>query len=226
MARTFGGFIFYDAASIVIPAASNGVAAGQYSLVRNAIGDWSYNNAAGVGTVVFQPDDSNMARPYFTFPAYPGQGTVPLSNEFQEVFGTAAGGPGNPMSGLASGSQAVGGGVFGTPNLPWGIAVIDLVAVYSVQTAALTTATLTLNRNIFAENVATTNTAVVAAQNVALTTTTSATTPHVQKFTLPQPLVYETADMSTLIMELLITTAATSAVRVYGIGIHYAVEYS
>lgn len=226
MARTFGGFIFYDAASVVVPQANNGVAAGNYALVRNAIGDWSWNNAAGVSTVVFQPDDSNMARPYFSFPAYPGQGTVPLSNEFQELFGTAAGGPGNPMSGVAPNSQAVGGGVFGTPNIPWGIAVIDLVAVYSVQTAALTAATLSLNRNIFSENVATTNTAVVAPQTIALTTTTSATTPHVQKFTLPQPLVYETADLSTLICELSITTAATSAVRVYGIGIHYAVEYS
>jgi hypothetical protein len=226
MARTFGGLFVYSAAGILPPTANQGVAAGNYALTRNAIGDWSWNNAAGVATVVFMPDASNLSRPYFTFPAYPGQGTVPLSNEFQELFGTAAGGPGNPMSGIASGSLVVGGGVFGTPNIPWGLAVVDIFAIYSVQTAALTAATLSLNRNIFAENTVTVNTAVVAPQTIALTTTTSATTPHVQKFTLPQPLVYETADFSDLILELSITTAATSAVRLYGLGMHVAVEYS
>jgi hypothetical protein len=226
MARTFGGLYVYAAAGLVIPEANIGVAAGNYSLVRNAIGDWSWNNAAGVSTVVFMPDASNLSRPYFTFPAYPGQGTVPVSNEFQEVFGTAAGGPGNPMSGIASGSLAVGGGVFGTPNVPWGVSLVDIFAIYSVQTAALTAATLSVNRNIFSENTAFTNTAVVAPQAIALTTTTGAGTPHVQKFTLPQPLVYETADFSDLVIELSVTTAATSAVRMYGIGCHVAVEYS
>lgn len=226
MARTFGAMVFYAADGFGPPTANIGAAAGNYALTRNAIGDWSWNNVAGAATVQFLPDDSNLRRPYITFPAFPGQGTVPVANEFQEVFGTAAGGPGNPMSGIAAGSQAVGGGVFGTPNLPWGIALIDIFAVYSVQTAALTAATLAVNRNIFAENTATTNTAVVAPQTIALTTTTSATTPHVQKFTLPQPIVYETADISALIIELSITAAATSAVRVYGIGAHYAVEYS
>jgi hypothetical protein len=33
-------------------------------------------------------------------------------------------------------------------------------------------------------------------------------------------------DYSTLIIELLITTASTSAIRVYGIGAHYEVEFS
>jgi len=226
MARTFGALVLYNAMGIVAPEANTGVAAGNYALTRNAIGDWSWNNVAGAATVVFSPDDSNVTRPYIVFPAYPGQGTLPLSNEFQELFGTAAGGPGNPMSGVAAGSLAVGGGVFGTPNIPWGIALIDVFAVYSVQTAALTAATISVNRNIFQENTATVNTAVVAPQGLLLTTTTSATTPHVAKFTLPQPLVYETADFSTLIIELSITAAATSAVRVYGIGAHYAIEYS
>jgi len=226
MARTFGGLFVYNAAGITPPTVNIGAAAGNYALTRNAIGDWSWNNVAGAATVVFMPDASNLTRPYFTFPAYPGQGTVPLSNEFQEVFGTAAGGPGNPMSGIASGSLAVGGGVFGTPNIPWGISVVDIFAVYSVQTAALTGITISLNRNIFAENTATVNTAVVAPQALATTTTTSATTPHVQKFTLPQPLVYETADFSSLILELSVVAAATSAVRVYGLGMHVAVEYS
>lgn len=226
MARTFGGLIFYDAAGIIVPFANNGSAAGNYNIVRNAIGDWSWNSVAGGAAVPFKPDDSNLARPYFTFPAYPGQGTVPLSNEFQEAFGTAAGGPGNPMGGVASGSLVVGGGFSGTPNIPWGISVIDVFAVYSVQTAALTAATLAVNRNIFQENTVTVNTAVLAPTAVTLTTTTSATTPHVSKVSLPQPLVFETADFSTMIIEFLITAAATSVVRVYGMGAHYAIEYS
>jgi hypothetical protein len=230
MARTFGGVIFSNALGLLAPAANLGAGAGQYQLVRNAIGDWSYNNTAGAATVVFAPDNANLARPYITFPAYPGQGTVLTSNEFQEIFGTAAGGPGNPISGIAAGSTTaagvVGGGVFGTPNVPWGFSVIDIFAVYSVQTAALTAATLSVNRNIFVENTATTNTAVLAPTGVALTTTTSATTPHVQRVALAQPLVYETADFSTLIIEFSINAAATSAVRLYGIGIHVAVEYS
>jgi hypothetical protein len=130
------------------------------------------------------------------------------------------------MGGVAAGSLAVGVTQFGTPSIPWGIAIVDIFAVYSVQTAALTAATIALNRNIFQENTVTVNTAVVAPQALALTTTTSATTPHVQKFTLPQPLVYETADFSTLLIEFAMTTAATSAVRVYGVGMHCAVEYS
>ena len=226
MARTFGGLVVYPAFDLAVPSANNANSAGNYQLVRNAIGDWSWNNVAGAATVFFTPDDANMARPYFNFPAYPGQGTVPLSNEFQEVFGTSAGGPANPMSGIAANSLTVGGGVFGTPSIPWGIALVDIVAVYSVQTAALTGATLTVNRNVFSENTATVNTAVVASQAIATTTTTSATTPHVQKFTLPQPLVYETADMSDLVIELSIVAAATSAVRVYAMAAHYAVEFS
>jgi hypothetical protein len=226
MARTFGGLYFYNALGIVAPEANTGAAAGNYALTRNAIGDWSWNNVAGAATVVFSPDSSNLTRPYFTFPAYPGQGTVPLSNEYQEAFGTAAGGPGNPLSGIAAGSLTVGGSVLGTPNIPWGVAVVDLFAVYSVQTAALTGITISLNRNVFQENTVTVNTAVVAPQTLALTTTTSATTPHVQKFTLPQPLVYETADFSSLVIEVSIVAAATSAVRLYGIGMHVAVEYS
>jgi hypothetical protein len=230
MARTFGGLIFYNALGVIVPTANVGVAAGNYALTRNAAGDWSWNNVAGAATVVLSADNSNLTRPYITLPAFPGQGTVPTTNEFQEAFGTSAGSPGNPFSGVAAGSTtavgAVGGGVFGTPNVPWGLAIIDIFAVYSVQTAALTAATLQLNRNIFVENTATTNTTVLAATGVALTTTTSATTPHVQRVALAQPLVYETADFSSLILEFSVNAAATSAVRVYGLGMHVAVEYS
>lgn len=226
MARTFGGLIFYAASGLVVPSVQIGTAAGLTSLIRNATGDFSWNNGAGVAVTNYIADNSVLSRPHIAFPAYPGQGTVPLSNEYQEAFGTAAGGPGNPMSGVPVGGVALASPQFGTPAIPWGVALIDVFAVYSVQTAALTAATIAVNRNIFVENTATVNTAVVAPQTLALTTTTSATTPHVQKFTLPQPLVYEMADFSALLIELAITAAATSAIRVYGLGAHYAIEYS
>lgn len=226
MARTFGGLIFYNGLGLVAPEANTGAAAGNYALTRNAIGDWSWNNVAGVATVVLSPDDSNLTRPYISFPAFAGQGTVLTSNEFQEVFGTAAGGPGNPMSGVPASGIALPATQFGTPAIPWGLALVDVFAVYSVQTAALTAATLSVNRNIFSENVATVNTAVLAPTAIALTTTTSATTPHVQKVSIAQPQIYEAADFSSLLIELSITAAATSAIRVYGIGMHVQVEYS
>lgn len=231
MPRTFGGLYFFDAAGIVIPTANVGTTAGLYSLLIDASGIpyWG-QTVAGAATVSFIPDDSNLTRPYFTYPADPGQGTVLTSNEYKSVFGTGAGGPSNPFSGTAAGNPAVAGALagstFGTPNLPWGMALVDVFAVYSVQTAALTAATLGVNRVTFSENVAESVVSVLAATGIALTTTTSATTPHVQKVSIAQPLVYETIDYSNLIVTLSINAAATSIVRVYGIGMHVAVAYS
>lgn len=222
MARTFGGLVFFGPTDIGIgPAfAQVGTGAGQLSLTRNALGDWSLNNGAGATTFNVIADLSIIKRPYFTFPAFPGQGTVLTSSEFQELFGTAAGGPGNPFSGGATGSQ------FETPATPWGISIVDVFAVYSVQTANLVAATIGLNRATYTENTAFTNNAVLAATGIALTQTTSATTPHVQKVSLAQPLVYEANDSSDLAIEATFQVAGTTALRVYGIGAHVAVEYS
>jgi hypothetical protein len=218
MSRTFSGLLFYSAANINLPTAlTGGATAGNYLLVRNALGDVSLNNNAGAATVQFWLDIADVKRPFLNFFAQPGQGNaLPLTNELQEVFGNAAGGPGNPL----------GPGFSGTPAIPWGLALFDVVAVYSVVTAALTAATLSVNRTTYTENVAFTNTAVLAPTAIALTTTTSATTPHVQKVSLAQPLVFEVNDNSNLSVELSITAAATSAIRVYGMGAHVAVEYS
>jgi len=223
MSRTFGGLLFYSAANLNLPTAlTGGATAGNHNLVRNALGDVSLNNNAGAATVQFWLDIADLKRPlpFVAFPAQPGQGTVPVSNEFQEVFGTAAGGPGNPWGPGFPGANT------GTPSAPWGLALVDVVAVYSVVTAALTAATLSVNRVTYTENTAFTNTAVLAPTAIALTTTTSATTPHVQKVTLAQPIIFESNDNANLSIELSITAAATSAIRVYGMACHCAVEYS
>jgi len=211
------------------------------TLTRAATGQWYWLNGSGSGaTFNFIADNSIVQRPYIVFPDLPGQyetsaGVIALGNEFQEAFGTTpatpgATGPGNPFSGVAAGSTATAGSLatpqFGTPQVPWGVALIDVFAVYAVQTVGLTAATIAVNRNIFSENVAFTNTAVVAPQTLALTTTTSASTPHVQKYTLPQPIVFEMADYSQLVIELAIQTASTGLAYVYGIGAHYAIVCS
>lgn len=220
MARTFGGLIFYGPENITVPTAQAGTAGSTIGLVRNALGDVSLNNnAAGVLTYNFFADISEIKRPFFNWPAGIGQGTVLTSNELQEVFG-ASSSPGNPFSGGQTGSQ------FGTPTTPWGLSIIDIFAVYSVQSSNLTTATLGLNRATYTENTAFTNTAVLAATGISVANTTSATTPHVQKVSLAQPLSFEANDISSLSIELLLTTAAASLIRVYGIGAHVAIEYA
>jgi hypothetical protein len=232
MPRTFGGLYLYNAAGLVVPTANVGVTAGLYSILIDASGIpyWG-QTVAGAATTVFLPDNSNLTRPYITYPADPGQGNaVPVANEFKDMFGTAAGGPGNPFSGIAAGSTATAGTIqgsqFGTPPVPWGMAAVDVFAIYSVQTAALTAATIGLQRVIWSENVAEGVSTVLAPTALSLTTTTSATTPHVQKVSLAQPLAFENVDYSQLIITLSINAAATSVVRVYGIGMHVVCMYT
>ena len=228
MPRSFGGLIFFGAPGIFPPTANQGTGAGQYSVLVDANGVPYWGQTSGsAGLVNFYPDNSNITRPYITFPSDPGQGTVLTTSEFKNAFGTAAGGPGNPFSGVAAGSTSAQNAqqtsVFGQAPTPWGFALIDVFAVYSVQTAALTAATLGVTRNVFSENAAYTQTTPLAATAIAVTTTTSATTPHVQRLTLTQPITFESTDFSTLIVTLALTGAGTTITRVYGIGMHVAV---
>lgn len=222
MARTFGGMLFYGACNINLPLTQQGTGANQAAWTRNGTGDWSLNNPNTTGTSAlnFFVQLADVKRPFITFPAQPGQGnSIAVSSEFQNLFGTAAGGPSNPFSGGAAAPE-------GTPAFPWGIAVIDIFAVYSVSTLALSAATLALNRATYTENVAFTNTAVVAPTAIATATNGAAGAPHVQKVTLAQPILFESNDISDLTIELVLTPQATTAIRVYGIGAHVAVEYS
>jgi hypothetical protein len=213
MARTFGGFLFYDPSMI-----SFIQAAGTVALTRNAQADLSINISASSSAQIFVGLDA-IKRPYFTFPAFPGQGTVPNSNEFQTPFGTAAGGPSNPFSGGTVSFS-------GTPATPWGLSVIDIVVYYSVVTNPLSVATVTLARNTFAEGVANAQTIIQNATAIATTTTANATTLHASKVTLAQPLTFEGVDNSDILAEIILTVPAGGSSRVYGVGFHVAVEYS
>lgn len=219
MARTFGALLFYNATQI--SATSGGVLPTTQSVyTRNAAGDYSWNQIASQ-TVQYQCGIADVKRPYITFPAPAGVGTLPLSNEFKEMFGTAAGGPGNPFSGGQTGIQ------FETAAFPYGLAVIDVFAIYSVGTNPLSAgSTISLFRQRYAEGVANAQDTLVNAVAVTLTTTASATTCHVFKSSLAQPLVFESTDNSDLVLELALVTPAGGTARVYGIGVHAAVEYS
>lgn len=235
MARTFGAQFFYGAANLNLPTANNGTGAGQYAWVYDANGVMTLNNAAGAATVKFTLGLADIKRTYISMIAQPGQGTVLTANEFQEAFGTTpasagAAGPGNPFSGVAAGSPAAvnpnASSQFGTPTQPWGIAILDVFAVYGVTTAALTAASLSCQRNRFAENLAYTQDVLLAATGIATTTTTALTTPHVQRVALAQPIQFEAADYSDVAIVLSIQAAATSLVSIYGIGCHVAAEFS
>lgn len=217
MSRTFGGLFMYDASQLNFT--------GTATYTRNGAGDVSLNQGSSL-TVQYQMGLADVKRPYLTFPAFPGQGSTTsgvllTSNENQEVFGTAAGGPSNPFGGSAAGVN-----FFGTPGVPWGVSIIDVFALYAVGTLALTSATITLYRNVYAENVALATTSVVTSAAGATATTSAANACHVFKVSLTQPLVYETTDFSDLLLELVLVTPATSTARVYALGMHAGVEYS
>jgi len=207
MARTFGGILFYDASQI------NFTGTGTYT--RNGLGDVSVNQAASL-TVQYQMGCADVKRPFISFAAPPAFGTVPNSNEFQEAFGTASGGPGNPM----------GPGFGQTAGLPWGLSVVDIFAVYSVAGGALTSATLGLSRNAYTNNVVFTTTALIAATATSTAANAAANAPYVAKVAAATPLVFETSDNSDLLLELILVTPAAVTARVYGLGMHVAVEYS
>jgi hypothetical protein len=213
MARSFGGFLFYNASQINF--------AGTPTYTRNALGDVSLNQGASL-TVQYHMGVADLKRPFFTFPGIPGQGVTPTTNEFQEAFGTAAGGPSNPFSGGLSPTASQ----FGTPATPWGISVVDIVAYYAVGGAVLTTATLGLSRVTYAENTAITVTALIAATATATSITGAANACHVAKVAATAPLVFEATDNTDLLVELTLTTAAGGSARVYGLGMHVVAEYS
>jgi hypothetical protein len=215
----------YGAPNINYPFAQQGVGATQFAWTRNALGNISVNGpgTAAAGTLNAWAALADFKRPAgLTFPFTPVlQGTFPTSNEFGEVFGTAAGGPGQPFSGGATTGQ------FEVAPWPWGMAVIDIFAIYSVVTTALTSATLGLTRTTYgADNTALSVTSPVAATGVALTVTAAANNPHFQKISLTQPLLWEISDQSDLTIEFVAVTGATiNSLQLFALGAHVAMRF-
>ena len=208
-----GSFVFYGPGQIVSPAAAT-----VFPWTRNAAGDVSLNGPTppAAGANYFWLSMANMKRQIET--AALARRNMP----FQQRFGNAASGPGWPAG--APGLPPFADTTQFTPptaDTPKGIHIIDIYAVYSVQTAALTAATLAMYRTVYADSTALAVTTVVAPATIATTISSAANAPFVGKVAVAAPAGFETTDLSNVLIELTLTTAATTVLRVYGMGCHF-----
>jgi hypothetical protein len=181
----------------------------QYSanlvLTRNALGDYSLNRtAAGAETYYVTANLGAVKR----LQVYPGLNGMPYQEQFSGYPAGAAGLP--PFSGATQLTPA-------TTVPAKGVQVTDVVVVYQVGVVALTSATLSLNRTSFANAAAKTITNVPISAT-ALTLTANAN-PYVAVRAVTTP-VFETADLSDLVLEFSPVMANTGTLRVYGLGFH------
>lgn len=209
-----GGWIVYSAVELS-PFSANLV------LTRNALGDYSLNRTAG-GAETYRPVigiNGSIKR----LNVYPDLGGTP----FQVQFGTAAGGAGYPAD--VAGFPPFTGASQLTPatKLPdKGVRVTDVVAIYQPGVADLTAASLSLNRTVYANNVANAITNVpVSATALPLTTAGAATGPYVVTRAVTSP-VFETTDLSDLLLELTVTMQNTGTIRIYALGFHVDWNYN
>lgn len=208
-----GGWFIHDAFNL------NTLSGQLLLLTRNALGDYSLNRtAAGAENynVVFGFDDLKRL-----IEAVPPSAGSPLP--FQEQFGTAAGGPGFPAT---RGFPPFAGASQLTPPTAWppkGVQITDCTVIYQVGVAALTAASLSLNRTVFANNVANAVTNLPLGGS-ALSLPTQAN-PYVAVLPVTTP-VFETADLSDLTLEFAFTMANTGTIRVYGLGMHLLFNYN
>jgi hypothetical protein len=204
-----GGFLLFGAAEL-LTFSSNLV------LTRNALGDYSYNRTA-----------SGAETYYVVFELAELKKVVSDLNAtmFQEQFGTAAGSAGYPAS-VAGFPPYTGATQLVQPTAPTpkGIKVTDVVAIYQPGVVSLTSASLSLNRTQFANNVANviTNMPIAA---TALPLTVPSTGPYsvVRAVTTP---VFETSDLSDVSLEFSFVMANTGTIRVYGLGVHMQYNYN
>lgn len=201
-----GGWLFMDAQEIGPNFSAN------LAYTRNALADYSLNRvSAGAETYNIVANLSSALR---KLTAYPGINGMP----FQEQFGTAAGAAGYPAG--AAGLPPFTGNTELTPPTaptPKGIQITDVAAVYQVGVAALTSASLSLNRTTFSNNVA--NAIVnIPISATALSLGTQAN-PYVAVRAVTAP-VFEVTDLSDVTLELAIVMQNTGTLRVYGLGFH------
>lgn len=204
-----GGWV-WAAATNLFPFSTNLV------LTRNALGDYSFNRtAAGAETYQVVLDVPNLKRLY--------ESLAGVYNPFQEQFGTAAGTPGYPAD---NGMPPFTGATQLTPlttSPAKGMQVTDVAVVYQVGVVALSAASLSLNRTVYANNVANAITNVPISAT-ALTLLTQAN-PYVAVRAVTTP-VFETTDLAALSLEFAFTMANTGTIRVYGLGFHVNFNYN
>jgi hypothetical protein len=183
--------------------ASNGV------LTRNGVGDVSFNVGAAVtGTFTCNLLDGELLRTGF-------------GEDLQEQFGGAQpSGSAQPqfyrpdLIGSMNTAQQL---QPRTANKTKGMKLLGVAVTYLITGAALTAHTCRLDRTIFANNVALATTNMLASGANGLATATQAN-PYVTAITIPAAgQIYYTADQTELWFELVATTQAGGAYRLYNI---------
>jgi hypothetical protein len=220
-----GGWIFYDAMELASTVFLAGTASANMVLTRNAQGDYSLNRtAAGAEAYIAVQGLMDLKR------LVEGSSNVGSSfvngslMPFQEQFGTSAGAAGYPAG--APGIPPFSGNTQltqPTAQPAKGVSITDVVAVYTVGVASLTSASLALVRSTFANNAAIV-TATPAISATALPLTAQAN-PYVVTRAVTAP-TFETADLSDISVEFAYTMANTGTFRLYGMGIHVNFNYN
>jgi len=187
-------------------------------LTRNALGDYSLNRtASGAETYQVVATLTDLYRLLTSAsPVY-----------FQEQFGTAAGTSGYPAA--APGYPPFTGATQLVPPTgppAKGIQVNSVTVVYQVGVADLSAASLSLNRIVYANNVANAITNIpIAATALPLTAAGDATGPYLATRAVTTP-AFENTQNSNLELEFAVTLANTGTLRIYGMGLNVSFNYN
>lgn len=195
-----GGWLFANAGQLLADSAN-------LVLTRNAATDWSLNRiAAGAETFNLIFSSENLRRILETY-------------NFQEQFGGTQG----PIP-LAGRPPYTGATQLVPPTTApsKGISITDVVVIYQVGVANLTSAALVLNKVAYANNVALAKTAMpIAATALPLVVQAN---PYVVSRAVTTP-GFVVDDLSDVMAEFQIVMANTGTIRIYGMGFHCNFNY-
>lgn len=200
-----GGWVWIGAPNLsFVPSGANNLV-----LTKNATGDFSLNRtAAGAETYSVVTDIGELRR-------------LLEKMDFQEQFGGSGAGPFGKV-----GAPPFTGATQLTPDTAVqskGLQLIDVVVVYTVGVAALTSAALSLNKTVYANNVAN------AITNLPIDATALTLTAQANPFLAKRALTTPTTivdDNSSVNLEFNFVMANTGTIRVYGLGFHVSYNYN
>lgn len=185
------------------------VSAGQWALVNTA-GVQTYNQRFSFG------DQIQRLGELFNFQEYNSGSTNPSTDASYPA------GPGGPPSWGGSGPNPL-AGPGGSP-FPKGVLITDFFVIYSVATAALTTATLRLGYTQYANNVAPNQVNIVAATGVPTATQAQ---PYYADIAVPLAnQVWMNLDLTAFEVEAQFVAAATTVLNTIAIGCHCLFNYN
>ena len=185
-------------------------------LTRNALGDWSLNRTAG------------GAETYNIKASLPGLRRLLEAIDLQEQYGGSPGPQSYPGKPPFSNAGAPVPPAWLTPpsaSVAKGLQVDDVFFCYQVGVADLTSATPSLNKIGFADNVANAITNIpIAATALPLTAAGDAVGPYLRRLAVTTPTML-VDDASDLELELQLVLQNNGTIRVYGLGFHCHFNY-